>query len=59
MCSERGRGRGKGRRLQLPEPWVCLGFGRIVVSEIEVPNLSVNLGASGCTVVQSDNGTEP
>ena len=34
-------------------------FGRIAALEIESPNLFVNLVCSGCTVVQSDNATEP
>ena len=36
-----------------------VGFGRIVASEIEVPNLLVDLVRSGCTRVQSDNAGEP
>ena len=36
--------------------WVGVGLGRIVVSEIYIPNLSVN---PVYTVVQSDNATEP
>ena len=38
---------------------MAVGFGRIVVSEIEIPNFSVNLVQRGRTVVQSDNANEP
>jgi hypothetical protein len=36
-----------------------LGFGRIIASEIEVPNMLANLVCSGWAVVQSDDATEP
>jgi hypothetical protein len=37
----------------------CLGFGRVFVSEIEIPSMLLNLVQSGCVVAQSDNATEP
>ena len=36
-----------------------LGFGRIVVSKAEAPNLFVNMVESGSTVLQSDDAIEP
>jgi hypothetical protein len=37
-----------------------VGFGRIIASEIEAPNLSVNPVQSGCAEEeQSDHATEP
>jgi hypothetical protein len=36
-----------------------LGFGRIVASEIEAPNMLAILVWSRCAAVQSDNATEP
>ena len=36
-----------------------LGCGRIVVSEIEIPNMLANLVRNGCAAEQSDNATEP
>ena len=37
----------------------CLGFGCVFVSEIEAPNMLLNLVHSGCVVAQRDNATEP
>ena len=36
-----------------------LGFGRIVASESEAPNMVLNMVQSGCAVLQSDDATEP
>ena len=46
------------RRALLWRP-LHLGFGRIVVSEIEAPNMIAIPVLSGCVAVQSDNATEP
>ena len=43
------------RRVLAPD----LGFGRMVVSETDAPNMSVHLVQSGRALVQSDNATEP
>jgi hypothetical protein len=47
------------QRQRMPAGGRHLGFGRIVASEIEVPNILANLVLRGWAVVQSDNVAEP